>query len=123
MLFPQRLLHRKEQRKIKSKKHTVKRAKDGKPTTLCTWSCGPLGTLPEQWFLLTVTPLPRHPDKNPGSSEDACALIGHTVPCNEAAEEMFIRISKANDACVKPLPAAETYPTTRTFQSSWRELP
>lgn len=74
-------------------------------------------------FCSLLPPLPRHPDKNPGSSEDACALIGHTVPCNEAAEEMFIRISKANDACVKPLPAAGTYPTTRTSQSSWRELP
>lgn len=41
-----------------------------------------------------------HPDKNPGRSEDACSSIGHTVPCDEPAEEMFIRISKANDAYV-----------------------
>ena len=52
----------------------------------------------------------RHPDKSPGQSAERCGELSEPVPCEDPAEEMFIRISKANDACARPAPLCPRTP-------------
>ena len=41
---------------------------------------------------------------------ERCGELSEPVPCEDPAEEMFIRISKANDACARPAPLCPRTP-------------
>ena len=94
---------RRTRTRTRSRKRSERRA--------CCGESGPVPHAPRPALRLELTAAAaRHPDKSPGQSAERCGELSEPVPCEDPAEEMFIRISKANDACARPAPLCPRTP-------------